>query len=330
MAKVDPNRQYTPEEAAELKIQIDMFGFPVVDKARNMKDFFLVPPFSIIDTTARDWIDRKRRWHNLINDKGESRESTLFSGKETKSEVHEKAKSMNNGVSMLDPCLAEVCVKWFTAEGFKVLDPFAGDTVFGFVASYFDLKFTGIELREEQARLNNARIAAEDYNQSKYINDSSANMDKYIDDESQDFIFSCPPYLDLEVYSDLEEDLSTMSDEEFYKVYEEILSNTYRKLKSNRFACIVTSEVRDKKGSYRMLVQNTIEIMVRAGYKYYNDIILVNSVGTLPLRAGRFMSSTRKVGRRHQNVLIFYKGDNPNKDIKTVFPELITPNDYYN
>ena len=53
----------------------------------------------------------------------------------------------------------------------------------------------------------------------------------------------------------------------------------------------------------------TIEIMEGAGYKYYNEIILVNSVGTLALRSGKQMQASRKVGKIHQNVLVFVKGD---------------------
>lgn len=67
--------------------------------------------------------------------------------------------------------------------------------------------------------------------------------------------------------------------------------------------------------------------MVEAGYIYYNDIILMNSVGTLPMRTGRHMNAGRKIGRRHQNVLVFYKG-NPN-NIKNNFSELIPKNEYY-
>jgi len=36
---------------------------------------------------------------------------------------------------------------------------------------------------------------------------------------------------------------------------------------------------------------------------------LINSAGTLPLRAGKSMRATRKVGKMHQNILVFCKGD---------------------
>lgn len=302
-------------------VYYDLFGNPVLDAKRTMSDYFGVAPFSILNTTDKDWINRKQRWNKLINDTGQARKNVLAGGNSEKDVMNNM-----NGSSILDAVLAELMIKWFTEEGFTTFDPFAGDTVFGFISGYLKRPFEGIELRQEQVDFNQMQCNRENIN-CKYICDTSENMDKYIENESKDFIFSCPPYADLEVYSDLKEDLSTMSHEDFFKVYEKILKNTYNKLKNDRFAVIVTSEVRNKKGEYIRLVPNTINIMVEAGYIYYNDIILMNSVGTLPMRTGRHMNAGRKIGRRHQNVLVFYKG-NPN-NIKNNFSELIPKNEYY-
>ena len=299
----------------------DLFGNKITDPKRTMSDYFGVAPFSILNTVDGDWQKRKKRWNVLINDKGQAREGVL-GGSESKKDVMNKMQ----GSSILDAVLAELMIKWFTEKNFKTFDPFAGDTVFGFVSAFLKRPFEGIELREEQASFNQLQC---DINglPAKYFCDSSENMDKYIENESKDFIFSCPPYADLEVYSDLEDDLSTMSHKDFFKMYSKILQNTYKKLKNDRFAVVVTSEVRNKKGEYIQLVGKTIALMVEAGYMFYNDIILVNSVGTLPMRTGRHMNSGRKVGRRHQNVLVFYKGDP--KKIKENFSELIPKNEHY-
>lgn len=302
-------------------VSYDLFGNPVLDAKRTMSDYFGVAPFSILNTTDKDWINRKQRWNKLINDTGQARKNVLAGGNSEKDVMNNM-----NGSSILDAVLAELMIKWFTEDGFTTFDPFAGDTVFGFISGYLKRPFEGIELRQEQVDFNQMQCNRENIN-CKYICDTSENMDKYIENESKDFIFSCPPYADLEVYSDLKEDLSTMSHEDFFKVYEKVLKNTYNKLKNDRFAVIVTSEVRNKKGEYIRLVPNTINIMVEAGYIYYNDIILMNSVGTLPMRTGRHMNAGRKIGRRHQNVLVFYKG-NPN-NIKNNFSELIPKNEYY-
>jgi hypothetical protein len=51
----------------------------------------------------------------------------------------------------------------------------------------------------------------------------------------------------------------------------------------------------------------------------YNEAVLVTAVGSLPIRIGAQFTSGRKLGKTHQNVLVFYKGD-PRK-IKAEFPQ---------
>ena len=68
-------------------------------------------------------------------------------------------------------------------------------------------------------------------------------------------------------------------------------------------------EVRAKDGSYYNFVSDTIKAFEENGLKYYNEIILLNSFATAGLRAGKIFSSTRKIVKVHQNVLVFYKGD---------------------
>lgn len=283
----------------------DLFYEPEEEKyadgeSGSMAARYGVPPFSVLDTRQGHWNDMRSKWREEIGDNGESREQTL-SGSGI-------LNSMNNGVSLLDPVLAELMVSWFGKPGGLAFDPFAGDTVFGYVAGSLGMEFVGIELRKEQADLNQERCNAAEL-PCTYYNDTSENMDAYVQDESMDLVFSCPPYADLEVYSDDPRDLSTMAHDDFFQVYKRILQNTFAKLKNNRFAVIVMGEVRGKNGSYIGTIPKTIQIMEEAGYAFYNEIILVNSAGTLPLRAGKSMQATRKVGKMHQNVLVFLKGD---------------------
>ena len=266
----------------------------------SMVGNFGVPPFSILDTRQGYWQDRKRYWNDLIGDKGESRENTLAA----------KGSIMENigSVSILDAVLCEIISRWFGKPDFHAFDCFAGDTIFGYVAATMGMTFTGIEIRPEQVRLNNEKVAKSEIS-AKFICDDALNMDKHIEDNSMDLFFSCPPYADLEVYSDQPNDLSNMSHDDFFEVYKKCLMNTYKKLKNNRFAVVVISEVRNKAGKYIGLVPATINFMEEAGYQYWNELILVNSAGTLPLRAANYMHVNRKVGRMHQNILVFFKGD---------------------
>ena len=177
-------------------------------------------------------------------------------------------------------------------------------------------KYTGIDLSEKQIQANydNANELMCDMDKLKWINDDSLNVDKYVEDESVDMIFTCPPYFDLEVYSDKENDLSNMSFEDFKIAYQTILKKSFKKLKNNRFGIVVIGDVRDKKGFYRNLVDITKDAICDNNIGFYNDIILLNSIGTARLRAGMSFTSSRKVCKVHQNVLVFYKGNQ--KEIK--------------
>ena len=137
----------------------------------------------------------------------------------------------------------------------------------------------------------------------------SMGMDRTCAGIEADMVFSCPPYADLEVYSDDPSDLSNMAYSDFRAAYFAIIAKACALLKNDRFALFVVGEVRDKKGNYHDFVGDTIQAFRDAGLNYYNEAILVNKVGSLPLRAGRQFSASRKLGKTHQNVLVFVKGD---------------------
>ena len=275
----------------------------------KLQETFIIPPFSILDTRQGYWNDRKRYWKDLINDNGESRENKLANGS--------IMSEMNNGVSILDPVLAEISNKWFGLEKCNTFDCFAGDTVFGYVSSYLGNTFTGIELRKEQADLNNERVKG--FN-AKYICDDGRNVLNHIKENSQDLLFSCPPYFDLEIYSDLENDASNQETyEDFIAIIENAFTNAIKCLKENRFAVITVGDVRDKNGFYYNFIDDIKRIFINNEMKLYNELILIESIGTLPQRVGRFMEH-RKIGKCHQNVLVFYKGNT--KEIKNIFPKI--------
>ena len=281
----------------------------IAEAHAKLTDKFIVPPFSILDTRQGYWNERKSYWKALINDNGESRENTLAKGS--------IMSALNNGVSILDPVLSELVNLWFGLPKSKTFDCFAGDSVFGYVSSYLGNEFTGIELRQEQADLNNQRVKGF---QSKYICDDGQNVLNHIEPNSQDLLFSCPPYFDLEVYSDLPNDASNQKEySDFLKILDNAFTGAIKCLKDNRFAVITVGDVRDKKGFYYRFVDDIKDIFKRNNVLLYNEMILVESIGTLPQRVGRFMEH-RKIGKCHQNVLVFFKGDP--KQIKTIYPKI--------
>jgi hypothetical protein len=227
------------------------------------------------------------------------------------------------GTSIFDPVLTELAYRWFCTEGGTIVDPFAGGSVRGIVAAVLGYNYIGVELRPEQVQANRdnaAEVLGERENYPVWHCGDSIGIDGICRGVQADFVFSCPPYADLEVYSDLPGDISNMDYPEFMAAYREIIQKAVGLLKENRFACFVVGDVRDRKGFYRGFVPDTIRAFEDAGARFYNEIILVNVAGSLPIRAGRQFNGGRKVGKMHQNVLVFYKGDP--KQIGANYPEL--------
>ncbi len=221
-------------------------------------------------------------------------------------------KNGESGTSIFDPVLCEIAYRWFSPESGIVLDPFAGGSVRGIVASKLKRQYVGHELRDEQVSANKkqgAEICMDDDYPPAWICGDSRNIDKTCADIEADFVFSCPPYANLEVYSDNPKDLSTLNYQEFKQAYFEIIKKTCDRLTSDRFACFVVGEVRDKKGNYYDFVGDTVEAFKAAGLHYYNEAILITACGSVALRAGKTFSNSRKLGKTHQNVLVFVKGD---------------------
>jgi len=221
-----------------------------------------------------------------------------------------------NGTSIFNPVLCEVLYKWFTVPNSKVLDPFAGGFVRGAMASMLGHSYTGYDISEAQVKANIAQYEAlkekvEFEDRTVWINDNSQNIDTRESTE-YDFVLTCPPYYNLERYTKDEQDLSNQPTyQQFLALYKDILVKTSTKLKEDSFFVIVVSEIRDKKSTaYYGFVPDTINILKNdCGLCYYNEIILYNDTGNLAITSGNYMDKARKVGKQHQNVLVFYKGD---------------------
>ena len=267
--------------------------------ARILKDIFTVPPISVLDVKQKYWKDRRKYWLSMGIQSELGREENLLS-------LSELLQLKQKSTSIFDPVLCEVMYRWFTREGDTIFDPFAGGSVRGIVASKTNRNYIGTDIREEQVLSN--------------IEQSKQLCDNYIpewicsdaldwNDGEYDFLFTCPPYYSLEVYSELETDLSTMTDEQFEKTYDAILTKHLTQLRNNRFCAIVIGDTRDNKGMYRKFTSKTIDIFEKNGCGLYNDLILLQEPATAAMRAFKYMNSSRKIAKCHQNVLVFVKGD---------------------
>lgn len=279
----------------------DLFGY-APPKDAKLRTSFIEPPFSVLDTKSGSWIERKNAWKELGIKSEIGRDAGCIHMDSTS-----KENNSTNYVSIFDPALCEVIYKWFCPIGGSILDPFAGGSVRGIVANYLGYNYTGIDIRQEQIDSNreqSSEILPINRQPNWYVGDSNKVLENF--KNKYDFVFSCPPYANLEKYSDLEGDISNMNLEDFFNTYKLIIKKTCDLLKVNHFACFVVGEVRDNKGFYIGLVPKTIEFFEDCGMRFYNEAILLNPVASASMRANGNMK-TQKLVKIHQNVLVFKK-----------------------
>lgn len=303
----------------------DLFGKEIKP---TLKQKYTILPYSIIDLNktefkkrAKDYIDmgiksevgRNSIVYTASSSKDKNKVESLQDGwNEGTKKYREKLIGKSGGISIFNPFVCEIMYKWFCPEKGTILDPFAGGSVRGIVANYLGYKYTGIELREEQVHSNKGQSIniLDVNNQPRWYVGDSEKITKQLKPK-YDFIFSCPPYANLEVYSDLEDDISNMEYSECIKKYSKIIKNSCDKLKKGSFAVFVVSEVRGKgkngySGAYLGFVPDTIKAFQDVGMEYYNDIVLINNYGNAGMRADKYMR-TKKIVRVHQNILVFKK-----------------------
>lgn len=283
----------------------------------SLNERFIVPPFSVLDARQGYWRERKHAWIDRGIDSGRGRAGELIASDRKTGAYSNGVEYMAPSTSIFDPVLAEVLVRWFCPPGGSVLDPFAGGSVRGIVSEMTGRAYTGLDLRPDQVEAN--RENARDMGVSPtWICADSMDVLDYVEPESMDMVLSCPPYADLEVYSDDPRDLSTMDYPDFIASYRTIIERTCSCLKSGRLAVFVVGDVRGGDGTYRGFVNDTRDAFEDSGLRLYDDMVYLEPLGNAAVRAPRTFNSMRKVVKTHQNVLVFLKGRE--SDIKTFGP----------
>lgn len=296
----------------KLPLMLEAEGWRMIDTKvweRRAGDFFQVP-FSQVFVFVKDGAKHGR---------ASIKNRDYFQG------VWRYPQSKGGELAAYPIAMCKMLLETFTQPGDLVADPFAGTgTILG-VAAALNRNAVGYEINEELRNAIAESLEFRDAEQPlcmmpaeavppRWITSNSLNLESHVEPESVDLVFSCPPYADLEVYSDMPDDLSAVCDRDgyakFLEQYREIIRKAVARLKPNRFCVWVVGDVRDKEtGRIRGFIPDTIKAFEDAGAAYYNDAILVTALGSLPMRAGKIFTSKRKLGRTHQNVLVFIKGD---------------------
>lgn len=310
----------------------DLFGNQVKQpKSGPLAERFEFPPFTVLNGRDADWQERKRAWIALgiqselgravkdgaaanlpnlaealrLRREGVNADAHYDATYPWRSPQGEEAKN----VSVFDPVLCELAYRWFCPTAGLVLDPFAGGSVRGIVAGWCGYRYHGIDLNEAQVAANRAQREAivPSAGVEWVAGDSLEHLHAA---PEADFIFTCPPYGDLERYSDDPRDISTYEYHTFVAAFRRILWRAIQRLRNNRLAALVVGDFRDRRtGMYRGFLADTVTAFGEMGMPLYNEAIFVTPVGSLPIRITKQFEAGLKLGKTHQNLLVFAKGD---------------------
>ena len=219
----------------------------------------------------------------------------------------------NAGQSTLPYDMMERVVKFYSEPGETVLDPTMGDPTAMTVTYHLNRNFIGYDISKENFNINEQlkeRLLGKGEQKTLINNDvfiniynkSSGNMDD-IESNSIDLIFFSPPYWDTEYYGEEKEQLGFgKSYKEFLVGLGNVINETYRVLKPEKYCAININDFRKNKQFYDFHM-DVATLMKKAGYKRYDTIIIVwpNCIGQC---FARQVESRKVCAKQHEYILI--------------------------
>jgi len=248
---------------------------------------------------------RTRDWRRLLGETGHSGERSQS--------MRSDHDSIYTGTHSVFPVpLAEwIILRYAPPEGGLILDAFAGGPPRAIVSAFMNYKYIGYEIRQEQIDENLLIINNVGLSGSIDYKCSDGTVLAGLEPNSIDFSITCPPYYNLEKYSDLPEDLSNMgSYEEFDESMFRCAQAHFKVLKPGAFACIVVCSFRlgVKKDENELidLPGNLIYSFRIAGFYLWQKIVLSRNFASGGSRAGTSWRG-KKLISRHEELLVFRK-----------------------
>jgi len=271
------------------KVENTLFG--EVKANTSMKERLGFLPISI---WKPDW-QLTKQLKDWVSDTGQTRKVIKYEA---------RFLGAKNTVSIFNPHLALMILAAYAPEKAKIFDPYGGGGTRGFMAKRAGHDYLGVEIRKEEVD----RILERQKELDVKFDIVCADSTEYIPDtEAYNFAYTCPPYYDLEQYSDLERDTSNADTyEEFLEMTKASLQHTYNALQSDSFAVWVVGNFRTKQGTLRHFNGDMVRLGQRVGFKLWDELIFWGASTVAAMRSGMF-EANRKSIRVHESIIIFKK-----------------------
>lgn len=240
---------------------------------------------------------RVRDWRRLLGEDGHTGERAEKFRKD-----HD---SVFTGTHSVFPApLIEWILLRYAPAGGRILDAFAGGPPRGVVSSIMGYQYVGFEVRMAQIIENTDLLKALGLEKNvKYIHADGRFLEG--DLGKFDFALTCPPYYNLETYSDQPDDISNLGTyAEFNAGMAFSAMAHFELMKPEAFVAIVVGNFRDKTGELVDFRSHTVENFRAAGMTLFQDIILSKNFGSAAQRSTNAWKG-KKLVSIHEHLLLF-------------------------
>lgn len=239
-------------------------------KIRLLNTFGKIPD-SVWEVKHTEKLDLTTRSQHNVSD--EHRNDTL---KTFDNSTRNQNVRWKGAISMFPKQILDQLLDFYTEPGDWFFDPFAGHNSRMEPAFLKGRNYIGYDISHDFMEFNR-EIAEKLRKEHPHGTDiilkeqDSRTIDE--PDNSVDFIFSSPPYWNIEWYGDEEEQLGNLTYEQFMKDITDIYRQCYRILKPGKFCIINVNDFR-KGGKYYSYHADTINALKEAGFSQYDFIIM--------------------------------------------------------
>lgn len=198
-------------------------------------------------------------------------------------------------------------VKTYMREGDYFLENCCGWSTFGCTAALLGFSGKGVDIwdtaikhsRRQYTALTDAKLPVGEYE----VIDADGRALPF-EDNTFDFVYCNPPFMDQEKYSGKPEDIASSDEKEFASKFREMMAENFRVVKPGNL-CVITINDMRKAGHLEPLQARVIEYGISVGFRLWDFVVAEVQSQKIRLRAKDY--EKRRTVKCHEYVIVFKK-----------------------